>query len=285
MSSKHTNDSVDVDNFVPSVGDDGSIGGIDNFLDGDIMQQDNKQKGNRDARTMSSNNYDDSSGDEVVGNPMVAKVMDDDSDIELDDVVNFIPQKVTFDNNHENKGGISNLHDAYSSSDNEQEAAIKSLKGVSNNNTSLHIANPLVKKLSNVSISGSSEKSNSSQLSDKNSKKKFSSERKDDIHSNENNFLFDLNTLPSASGNNSINVNLEDSVHSSDEEKTKKHKSKKHKKDKKERKGGSKKTSRKVKSEQDDLEEFLNGTISNRDEQPAVGKDNSFAAPEGYDEL
>ena len=97
--------------------------------------------------------------------------------------------------------------------------------------------------------------------------------------------MFDLNALPSASGNNSINVNLEDSVHSSDEEKTKKHKSKKHKKDKKERKGGSKKTSRKVKSEQDDLEEFLNGTISNRDEQPAVGKDNSFEAPEGYDEL
>ena len=285
MSSKHTNDSVDVDNFVPSVGDDGSIGGIDNFLDGDIMQQDNKQKGNRDARTMSSNNYDDSSGDEVVGNPMVAKVMDDDSDIELDDVVNFIPQKVAFDNKHDNKGGIPSLHDAYSSSDNEQEAAIKSRKGVGNDNTSLHIANPLVKKLSDVSISGSSEKSNSSQLSNKNSKKKFSSERKDDIRSNENNFLFDLNALPSASGNNSINVNLEDSVHSSDEEKTKKHKSKKHKKDKKERKGGSKKTSRKVKSEQDDLEEFLNGTISNRDEQPAVGKDNSFAAPEGYDEL
>ena len=285
MSSKHTNDGVDVDNFVPSVGDDGSIGGIDNFLDGDIMQQDNIQKGNKDATAMASNNYDDSSGDEVVGNPMVAKVMDDDSDIELDDVVNFIPQKLPFDNKHDNKGGIPSLHDAYSSSDNEQEAAIKSRKGVSNDNTSLHIANPLVKKLSDASISGSSEKSNSSQLSNKNSKKKFSSERKDDIRSNENNFLFDLNALPSASGNNSINVNLEDSVHSSDEEKTKKHKSKKHKKDKKERKGGSKKTSRKVKSEQDDLEEFLNGTISNRDEQPAVGKDNSFAAPEGYDEL
>ena len=282
MSSKHTNDGVDVDNFVPSVGDDGSIGGIDNFLDGDIMQQDNIQKGNKDATAMASNNYDDSSGDEVVGNPMVAKVMDDDSDIELDDVVNFIPQKLPFDNKHDNKGGIPSLHDAYSSSDNEQEAAIKSRKGVGNDNTSLHIANPLVKKLSDVSISGSSEKSNSSQNSNKN---KFSSERKDDIRSNENNFLFDLNALPSASGNNSINVNLEDSVHSSDEEKTKKHKSKKHKKDKKERKGGSKKTSRKVKSEQDDLEEFLNGTISNRDEQPAVGKDNSFAAPEGYDEL
>ena len=83
MSSKHTNDGVDVDNFVPSVGDDGSIGGIDNFLDGDIMQQDNIQKGNRDATAIASNNYDDSSGDEVVGNPMVAKVMDDDSDIEL----------------------------------------------------------------------------------------------------------------------------------------------------------------------------------------------------------
>ena len=60
LSSKHTNDSVNVDNFVPNLGDDGSVGGIDNFLDSEIMAGDSKTN----KSTMSFNHCEESSDDE-----------------------------------------------------------------------------------------------------------------------------------------------------------------------------------------------------------------------------
>merc|ERR1712223_2268970 len=91
LSSKHTTEGVDVDNFVPNFGDDGSVGGIDNFLESEIIQSESKSGPSKENHTY--NQCDDSSDEDSVGrnNPMVAKIMDDDSDIEIDEILPVKP--------------------------------------------------------------------------------------------------------------------------------------------------------------------------------------------------
>ena len=276
LSSKHTNDSVNVDNFVPNLGDDGSGGGIDNFLDSEIMPGDSKTK----KDPMSFNHCEESSDDEGVrrNNPMVAKVMDDDSDIEIDEVVNISQHNVNIESTASKKGNNFTLHTENSFSSDDDDPKKLGLKGAKAASYSLKIPNQLVKKLSDASISGSSEKSHTSRNS--NSKQNISSDKKEE-NSDNNDFLFDLKQLPSK---NMTNLNgLQDNNDSDERHKKHSKKSKKEKKEKKSSSGGKK--SRKVKDERDDLEEFLSGSVSNKGNDVTDNGSSSYAAPEGYDEL
>ena len=267
LSSKHTTEGVDVDNFVPNFGDDSSVGGIDNFLDSEMMQSDSKSGFNKENSAY--NQCDDSSDDDEIGrnNPMVAKIMDDDSDIEIDDI---LPVKPIVESN---KNRISTNYESTSSSEDDRPASLDTKEKVSNDN--LRMPNPLVKKLSDVSISGSSEKSSSSK---KSTKSKKSDNRKDN-NSDNNDFIFDLKGLSTT--NVIVDKHIEN-VSDSDEKPKKSRK--KHKKEKKEKSSSSKK-SKKAKDERDDLEEFLNGNLSNKDNSQNCDEIENHAAPEGYDEL
>ena len=267
LSSKHTTDGVDVDNFVPNLGDDGSVGGIDNFLDSEMIQSDSKSGPSKDGNVY--NQCEDSSDEDAIGrnNPMVAKVMDDDSDIEIDDI---LPVKPNIDSIN---SMLSNKYESSSSSE-EEGAKTFEAKG-KKSNESLRVPNPLVKNLSDVSLSGSSDKSSSSKRS--NTKSKLSFDKKES-HSDNNDFVFDLKGLSST--NNTEDKDMNDG--SDTDEKHKKPR-KKHKKEKKEKK--SSKKNRKLKDERDDLEEFLNGSVSNKDSNLNCDGIENYAAPEGYDEL
>ena len=262
---KHENGSLDVDDFVPSFADDvaGSGGGIDNFLDSQEPLNhlvDGKSK-------VINATHDDSSDDEVVkGNPMVARIMEDDSDIELDDVVKIAPAvKVS----GSSRNCVPRVAIIPSSSDDEGEKRCHKTEILTvEQNTS----NSLVKKLSNVSISGSSDKSSSSRKSHQKNQKE---------QGNGDITVFDLNSLA---------LSYDKQPGPIGDEKPKRH-HKKHKKDKKDSKkntssGGGGKRSKKTKEERerDDLEEFLNGTISMKKDRVEDGGSN-FALPESYEEL
>lgn len=269
LSSKHTTEGVDVDNFVPNFGDDGSVGGIDNFLESEMLQSESKSGPSKENNTY--NQCDDSSDEDSVGrnNPMVAKIMDDDSDIEIDEILPVKP------NVNVNTSILLNRYESSSSSEDDETRNL----GVKENNShdKLRIPNPLVKKLSDVSISGSSERSSSSK---KSTKSKSSSHKKNDNVENSD-FAFDLKGL--SSSNIIVDKEIE-TISDLDDEKPKKSK-KKHKKEKKEKKTSSGKKTKKVRDERDDLEEFLNGTVSNKDNGLDGNVSGNYAAPEGYDEL
>ena len=273
ISSKHTNGSVDVDDFVPSFADDVSAGGIDNFLDSEMTKEDSKLGVGKER--VAINEIEDSSDDDVIGrgNPMVAKVMDDDSEIEIDEVVNILSPTANIESS---QGRLTRPNDNLSSSDDDELSNVGVKR--TNHDADLNIPNPLVKKLSNVSISDDSDKSGSSRQS---SQKNIVLSDKKEKNADSDDFVFDLKGLPSS--NMLSRTNLEENNDS--DEKHKKHR-KKQKKDKKEKKGSSStKKGKNVKNEQDDLEEFLNGSISNREENHISDGRAEFAAPEGYDEL
>ena len=266
LSSKHTNDGVDVDNFVPNFGDDGSVGGIDNFLDSEMIQSDSKSVASKGGNVY--NQYEDSSDEDAIGrnNPMVAKIMDDDSDIEIDEILPVKP------NINSSNSMFSNKYESSPSSEEDGAKILEAKEKKSNEN--LRIPNPLIKKLSDVSLSGS-EKSTSSKRSS--TKSKLSIDKKESTSDN-NDFVFDLKGLSSSTTTGDKDMN-----DGSDSDEKHKKPRKKHKKEKKEKK--SSKKNKKVKDEQDDLEEFLNGSVSNKDNNLNCDDRENYAAPEGYDEL
>ena len=274
LSSKNTNGSLDVDNFVPSAGDDASAGGIDNFLDFEVADNTNP------SDTFKQNEDSSDDGIAVGSNPMVAKVMDDDSDIEIDDVIKITPPK-SGDNSILTKDSYLSqiiVHHSSSSDDDLPNVCPK----VDQLGFKTQHPNNLVKKVSDVSTSGASDKSSSSRRSKP--KKKLSYGKEEHNSGNNSDFVFDLNSLSlSDRANNDISEDTK-----SGDEKHNKHR-KKHKKDKKDSKksGSSSKKSKKTKEERerDDLEEFLNGSITN--EGAGVGDNgaSNFAAPENYEEL
>ena len=197
---------------------------------------------------------------------MVARIMEDDSDIELDDVVKIAP---AVNMSGSSRNCVPRVAIIPSSSDDEGEKRCHKTEILTvEQNTS----NSLVKKLSNVSISGSSDKSSSSRKSHQKDQKE---------QANGDITVFDLNSLA---------LSYDKQPGPIGDEKPKRH-HKKHKKDKKDSKkntssGGGGKRSKKTKEERerDDLEEFLNGTISMKKDRVEDGGSN-FAPPESYEEL
>ena len=280
LSSRHTNESLNVDNFVPNFEDDGSVGGIDNFLESESAQTANI---NNDTKT-DQNTYegcDDSSDDEKGGrsNPMVAKIMDDDSEIEIDEVVKIASSPFNDTKSNTKPLNVSIQNETPTSSS--EEEIINVLQRSNKLESTLQIPNSSVNKFSDTSISSNSEKSVSSPKSKRNNE--TFSESKEHNLDNNSDFVFDLKRLPLSNkedSDNSENVKNQDDKH-----KTHRKKHKKEKKDKKSSEGGKKNKKVKEERQRDELEEFLTGTITNREagivSEGALG----FAVPENYEEL